>query len=65
MRAIVNGKLVDIGNNATSNELKRMAGVERSDSLVKIAGNRAELVNDNDQIESGGRYRSIPPLVQG
>lgn len=65
MRTVVNGKLVEIDEHATAAELKVSAGVGRGDSLVRISGSRAEALRENDKVESGARYRSIPPLVQG
>lgn len=65
MRVEVNGKLVDVPEGATYGDLKRAAGLERSDSVVRVQQGRAELQHDDSVVSDSGKFRSVPPLVQG
>ncbi len=65
MKAFINGKLVEISDKATVHDLKNTVGIHQKESVVKVAGSRAQVISEKENIEKNARYRSIPPLTQG
>ncbi|GEM_PF-1090336 len=62
---VVNGKLCRISESDTVSELRKKAGIEPRESIVKVSHKSAELCEDADSAVDGGKYRSIPPTTQG
>jgi len=65
MRVTVDGRLIELPAGATASDAKKAAGLSDSDSLVEVAGARAEVKSESSQLSPESKYRSIPPIEQG
>ncbi len=61
----VNGRLIRVSDNSTSQSVKSKSRVQARDQLVEIKGSKLRKVGRDENLKPNSRYRSIPPIEQG
>ncbi|WP_193198665.1 hypothetical protein [Nostoc sp. MG11] len=65
MRAIVNGKLIDLPQGATVEELrKRLPEIGQDDVMEEVFGGTRPLKN-NEALKEGSKVWTVPKIVKG
>lgn len=65
MRAIVNGKLVDLPNGATVEELRARLPEIGSDDVMEEGFGGTKPLEENEALKEGSRVWTIPKIVKG
>ncbi|SKB13805.1 hypothetical protein PL11201_530135 [Planktothrix sp. PCC 11201] len=65
MRAIVNGKLVDLPNGATVEELRARLPEIGSDDVMEEGFGGTKPLQENEALKEGSRVWTIPKIVKG
>jgi hypothetical protein len=65
MRAIVNGKLVDLPNGATVEELRSQLPEIGNDDVMEEGANGTHPLKDNEALKEGSKVWSVPKIVKG
>lgn len=65
MRAVVNGKLVDLPNGTTVEELRSRLPEIGSDDVMEEGFDGTKPMKDNEALKEGSKVWTIPKIVKG
>jgi hypothetical protein len=65
MRAIVNGKLVDLPNGATVEDLRTKLPEIGSDDVIEEGFGGTHPLKENESLKEGSKVWTIPKIVKG
>lgn len=65
MRAIVNGKLVDLPNGATVEDLRSRLPNIGSDDVIEEGVGGTHPLKDNECLKEGSKVWTVPKIVKG
>lgn len=65
MRAIVNGKLVDLPNGATVEDLRSKLPEIGNDDVMEESSNGTHPLKENEALKEGSKVWSVPKIVKG
>jgi molybdopterin converting factor small subunit len=65
MRAVVNGKLVDLPNGATVAELRSKLPEIGNDDVMEEGFNGSKPLKENESLKEGSKVWTIPKIVKG
>lgn len=65
MRAIVNGKLVDLPNGATVEDLRSKLPNIGSDDVIEEGVNGTHPLKENESLKEGSKVWTVPKIVKG
>ena len=65
MRAVVNGKLIDLPNGTTVEELRSRLPEIGSDDVMEEGFDGTKPLKDNEALKEGSKVWTIPKIVKG
>ena len=65
MRAVVNGKLIDLPNGTTVEELRSRLPEIGSDDVMEEGFDGTKPMKDNEALKEGSKVWTIPKIVKG
>jgi hypothetical protein len=65
MRAVVNGKLVDLPNGVTVAELRSKLPEIGNDDVMEDGFNGSKPLKENEALKEGSKVWTIPKIVKG
>ena len=65
MRAVVNGKLVDLPNGATVEELRKKLPEIGNDDVMEEGFKGTKPLKENESLKEGSKVWTVPKIVKG